>query len=260
MDYSVPASQEFNMNYYNMTKIWLKRVVDHAPECRVELLYVNEEFGNENINSLFRQDYKNFLNNFNNVYLKKIKPLGYSYNHRNVNHKATYDYKHAVWHEEAPYIFLDTDLFIFSDIKNFYSQVGDAPFVATGHGSYHRKQERALNGGFYYMGKTGYVDAFKAMEVFEKEFPDNPTLDQNVLFAYVKSLGHDPFVVPEAERWNWYGKESKIEKVNGEYKAFDERGEAIFGAHFFGSYRPWRCNHLFRFWEDSVREVEKMSV
>ena len=255
MDYIEPkaaAYGSFNTNYYNMTKVWLNRVERFAPECDVELLYVNEK---DNI--LFSEDYQRFLKNFSNINIKKMDPMCYRNPRKMANNKATYDYKHAVWKEEAPYIFLDTDLFLFSELKNFYSLIGDAPFAGTGHGSHERNQERALNGGLYYMGKTGLVDPDKAKEAFKGE-----PLDQNVLFNYLSLLGIDPFIVPENTKWNWYGRESEIRKLldTNDYEAFNRNGEKLHGVHFFGTWRPWRIKSLQSFWKDSVEEVENMSA
>jgi hypothetical protein len=240
----------FNSNYYNMTKIWINRVIRYAPECEVELLFVNEK---DNI--LFTEDYQRFLKNFSNISLTKMEPMGYHNPKKMANNKATYDYKHALWTREAPFIFLDTDLFLFSDLKNFYKHIGDAPFAGTGHGSSHRNQERALNGGLYYMGKTGLVDPEKAKDAFDGE-----PLDQNVLFNYLTLLDIDPFIVPENVKWNWYGRESEVKKINGNYEAFNMQGERLHGVHFFGQWRPWRIASLKSFWEDSVKEVEDMST
>ncbi len=241
-------------NYITMTKICLNLIRKHSPDFDIELLYVNEDN-----NLLFGQDYQNFIKKFDNVSIKKLEPMGFDYRRGNANHKATYDFKLAVWNEKAPYIFIDTDLFVFSDINNFYNQVGDAPFVGTGHGSYRRKQEKALNGGFYYMGETNYVDPLKALERFKLEWPDAEPLDQNVLSCYLKHIGCDPFVIPEAERWNWFGKETRPVKIDGQYKALDHLDKEVYGAHFFGNYKPWRCKHWREFWTEAAQEVEEMS-
>ena len=250
MDYDTSIGS----NYITMTKIWLNLVHRYGPGFDIELLYVNETD-----NVLFGDDYQRFIKNFNNVSVKKLDPIGLAYKRGNANHKATYDFKHAVWNEEAPYIFIDTDLFIFSDINNFYSEVGDAPFVGTGHGSYRRGQEKALNGGFFYMGKTNYVDPIEAGEIFKAQRPEESPLDQNVLFNYLKHINYDPFIIPEAERWNWFGKEATPRKINGGYKAYDNKDKEVYGAHFFGNFKPWRCNHWLEFWEESVKEVGEMS-
>lgn len=241
-------------NYINMTKICLNLIRRHSPSFNIELLYVNE-----NNNLLFSDDYQRFIKSFDNLSLKKLEPMKYNYRGGNANHKATYDYKHAVWNEKAPYIFIDTDLFVFSDINNFYNQVGDSPFAATGHGSYNRKQEKSLNGGFYYMGKTGFVDPTEALKLYKSEYPDAPTLDQNVLFCYLNHLNYDPFIVPESERWNWFGRETKPLRVNGEYKALDHQDKEVHGVHFFGNFKPWRCKPWLEFWNKELEVVKEMS-
>lgn len=250
-------SDRMGKNYVDMTKIWLHRLSKYAPDFEVELLYVHKKN-----NALFTESYQKFLENFPNVHTKKIERMGYKYKHKGSGSPSNFDYKYSTWLQDPPFILMDTDIFLFNNLKEFYKEAKGNPFVGLGHGSYHRKQERALNGGFFYLEESGFLNPDVAKEDFKNLYPsqaDQYIMDQNALAAHLKAKKYDPFLVEEGERWNWYGRESDPLVDGAIEQAVDEKGRPLCAVHFFGGMKPWRCSQWKSFFEKSVREVEKMS-
>jgi hypothetical protein len=255
-------------NYYKMFLAWLAHNHQYMSECEIVLAYAWEDR-----NELFSDHCQNFLKNYDNVTIKKLKSTPFPIPRRP---RLTFtpfirNYMMSVWYEEAPYVSIDTDLFLFKPIKEFYKHLDDNPFVGTGHGGYQRKQENHLNGGLYGVGDSNFFDVDAIYDYMTSKFPEGSNgsspgdiswRQQHAVNEWIAHKNYNPFVFEEHYFWNWWGRFCKFNRdSSGNYDVTNERDEQVYGAHFFGGKKVWRTpNGKDAFWEPTIQKIRDMGT
>jgi len=258
-------------NHYKMGLVWLNYNMKYMKECEIVLYYTFEED-----NAVFTDHYQNFLKNFSNVTLKKLEPAYGFPIPRPTLAMLPYvrNYMMSVWDEPAPYVWMDTDYFLLRPLKDFYKHLDNHPFIATGHGGYRRdKQRQHMNGGFYGMGTDDFINCEEVYRHMTREFPEGSGgryagdhwRQQHAINEWVKVKNYDPFGWDEEGKhyfWNWFGRDCHFKlKDDGTVSILNERDEEIYGAHFFGTYKPFRFqSSRLTFWREELKKIERMGT
>jgi len=254
-------------NYYKMFLVWLAHNYDYMSECEIVVTY-----GWEEKNEIFSDHCQKFLKKFDNVTLKKLKPTPFPIPRKPRVGMTPFvrNYMMSVWYEDGPYVYMDTDLFLFKPIKEFYKHLDGNDFVGTGHGGYQRKQENHLNGGFYGVGADNFFDVEEIFDYMTSKFPDGSSgsspgdiswRQQHAVNEWVAHKNCNPFVFEDHYYWNWWGRLCQFNaNADGSFNVLNERKEEVYGAHFFGGKKVWRTPNGLDFWNASIEKIKNMGV
>tara|TARA_Y100000004_G_C8846664_1_gene382883 strand:+ start:43 stop:852 length:810 start_codon:yes stop_codon:yes gene_type:complete len=254
-------------NYYRMFLAWVVHNYNYMPECEVQICYAGDRK-----NMIFSDECQELLRQFDNITFKELKPTPFPIPKSRISMVPfVRNYMMSVWYEKAPYVYIDTDLYLFKPLKEFYKYLDNAPFVGTGHGGYSRKQEKHLNGGFYGVGDDNFFDVDILYKHMITKFPEGSSgstpsniswRQQHSINEWMEYKQYNPFVFDDNHFWNWYGRLCKFSKnSDNSYKVLNEKNEEVYGAHFFGGKKPWRCpNASENFWQPTMQKIRDMGM
>lgn len=237
-------------NNFNLLKLWLKQAKIHNDEnLPVHVLsYMKEP---EHIKELHDQY----------DFTWKVLPM------RNVIGHAFLD-KHNIrfklfnltkW--ESPYLFIDVDAFLFSNISGITRYKGTKKWVGIDHQNiplHTENKGKFLNSGVQLVSDPDFLNYEKVVSTVRQIMC--PGFDQAMLFSYFKTIGYD-YTHPEInENWNACAGYTRTYQEDGVWKCITDpvnikndrlvskgikKGETVHINHYWDEFKPWMINCEF---------------
>lgn len=172
-----------------------------------------------------------------------------------------------------PYIFIDVDAIIFSNISHLVNASQTKPWIGVNHQSIPRHTEGMppfLNGGLQIVSNPRYFSYNSFTSILDELLC--PGAEQALIFSYFKKYGYD-YVHPAVTfNWNACAGYTKIHFVNGRWQCYSVsqciinkslnsntilEGDAIHINHYWDEFKPWkiRCP-MYRHYLKIVKSEE----
>ena len=234
-----PDDEKYNL----MCMIWMKRVQRHAPGARVRVLTVGG----------LPASVQEYFQRFQNVDIRKAerKNIGV-YDHFNLSVKL-----YNLAKLDFPFLFLDADMLVLSDLDYLWRRRNDKPWIGTPIQilpGFHKEEGPSqalppLNSGLQLVSNPAFYDYDKIVECFIR---GGQTLvcageDQVLLYDYFRSMGYD-YRHPEiGPGWNACSKFVRLFKdPHGEWRGLTRGLPASYPVHIVhywnGACRPWNLD------------------
>ena len=229
---------ENNVNY--MFKIWLIQAI----RCKEETEGIEKiKILTKGINNTLQK----YIDNLNIDYieikicetLKLNNPPSAKWNH-NVGFKLF-----NICKETEPYIFVDADAIIMTDMNDVISASKDKPFIAVNHqtipGHTTQFKEQFINTGFLIVSDPTFLN-FEKIYYTPLKYKNCTGTDQLLTYNYCKTIGYD--YTHELIHWGW--------NSCGGYKKLLENGDIVSTGipekhkvhilHYWYEFKPWINN------------------
>jgi len=224
-----------NRNYDLMCYICLHRIIKH---------------GGMDILVLYESNYPKVADKFKDVPGVKLEvKKGRAYkgpgsDHFNIRFKlpnlADLDY---------PFIFIDSDMYVISDLSHLTSLKAPNPWIGTNHQwipkwpDTHRKP--FLNSGLQIVSNPEFYDFRKIIKCHEKAGNTYlvPGRDQALLFRYFRSIGYDYTHPDVSTAWNSCALVGRLQLVNGGWTGRTvglEKNHPVHINHYWCTNKPWQ--------------------
>ncbi len=226
--------------YNAMCMIWMRRVQRHAPGAHVRIL----------TSGGLPRCVREYFDSFPDVTVQKAmrRNIG-EFDHFNLAIKLF-----NLSHITEPFIFLDADMFVLSDLDFLWKRRNDKPFIGVydpilaGHES---AACRKLNSGLQIVSNTSFYNYDAIVECSRRDGHRSALKgdDQMLLSGYFRSIGYD-FSHPEiGAGWNSCSRYTRLFKnAQGEWTGMtrDKPGGPDVHAHIVhywnGACRPWNMD------------------
>lgn len=224
---------------YNwMCMIWLKRVLQHAPGARVRILTAGGLPGSV----------RQYAAGFSNVVVERAerRALG-ELDHYNLSVKLF-----NVSQIREPFLFLDADMFVISDLDSLWAQRGSKPFIGVYDPVFPgpaRSASRNLNSGMQLVSDPAFYDYDAIVECFNgngRRFVCAGE-DQALLTDYFHHIGYD-FTHPSVGfGWNACSRFVRLSKDDGGawrgVSCDQPEVSSVHIVHYWnGACRPWNMD------------------
>lgn len=221
-----------SVEYTNMCAIWLQQVNKHKGECNVKIL--TEGTLNPTLMGLINEyDFTLVIGGrFDMSNDKDIKA------YHNVGFKL-----HNLCKETEPFIFIDADAFVITDLAHLIKACNGQRYVAINHecvpGHTAQFQYKFLNSGVQICNDPSILD-FKTIITCQKI---SPGTDQSLLFSYFNLMGYDYTNPNVGFEWNSYSKYVTIEKDGdgwiGTSNGLDYTHPVCINHYWLADSKPW---------------------
>jgi len=223
-----------------MCIIWATQIRKYCPKITVQVL-------SENTVPTVVQDF--LLKNNIQIINKHRKDNIFSFN-SDISKKAQHNIFFKMYNlcnEVEPYIFIDADAFLLSDIEDLLIASRDKPFIAVNHEKIPKHCAHLpynfLNTGMMVVSDPSFLNFNKKIEILKRDRTFRyPGTDQSLVNSYVKELGYDYEHPLVGFGWNHCAGYTKF--IEGDIAVSAGLGSEyrINLNHYWHEFKPWNVN------------------
>ena len=231
-----PNQQNFNA----MCIAWGNQIRKYCESMEVEVL-AEKEIPHPVKKSFERNDIK--------ISIKQRKENNFRFN-STISKKAQHNIFFKMYNlcnMTEPYIFIDADAFLLTDVEDLISASKDKPFIAVDHEKIPKHCAHIpydfLNTGMMVVSEPSFLDFDKKINILKRDRTFRyPGTDQSLINSYVKEMNYD--YSHESVGYGWNHCAGYTEFIDGDTAICSGLGEkyTIKLNHYWHEFKPWKVD------------------